>query len=582
MNTLIPTDAEQKLIEAARDGLPADLRSANEAENDPAQGYGWGPERTIRAEIIYALATGARDDWPVHPKGIQLASARIEGQLDFGGAEIRCRLALVSCSIEEPIILVDATAESVSLKGSFIGGIQAERVIVRGNIALNGVKSVGNVNFSNAKISGQFLCKGASFSNLPGPALDADIAQIDGGVFLDDNFNAIGLVRFGGARISGQLKCSGSHFRAAGPQAPALMLDGLRTAVLLLDEGFTATGEVRLIGAEIGAQLTCRGGKFQNPNGFALSADGLTVNGDGFLDEKFAACGKVNVSGARISGNLACNGGKFDHLILQRAQVSGILAIKNLARPEQSRIDLTHARIGLLSDDQASWPAKGNLHINGFEYNAIAPYSPRDAESRLEWLGRTPEKGFSTQPYEQLEKVLRASGDERGAVEVYIAKRRAIREKGRMSRPARAWDWILDCAVGYGYGVWKTVLWSLAVVVVGAILFGFWFPFKQTPKTNITSAHSTTVVTASAAVRTKPAADSVRECADHVLRSFFYSLEVFLPFDGTPWRSSQPLRPRYVGDLWFYAIETWCVAEELLGWLAAGLIAAAAAGVIQK
>jgi cytochrome b561 len=152
-----------------------------------------------------------------------------------------------------------------------------------------------------------------------------------------------------------------------------------------------------------------------------------------------------------------------------------------------------------------------------------------------------------------------------------------------MSCPARAWDWILDSAVGYGYGVWKTVfLWSPAIVVVGAILFGFWFPFKQTPQTIIASPQRATVATASAAVQTKPPAHPVRECAGHALHSFFYSLEVFLPFDGTPWRSSQPLRPRYTGDLWFYLIETCCVIEELLGWLAAGLIAAAAAGVIQK
>jgi tetratricopeptide (TPR) repeat protein len=75
MNTLIATDAEQRLIEAARDGLPADLRSAN-TDNDPANGAEWGPERTIRAEVIHALATGARDDWPVHSKGIQLFGTR--------------------------------------------------------------------------------------------------------------------------------------------------------------------------------------------------------------------------------------------------------------------------------------------------------------------------------------------------------------------------------------------------------------------------------------------------------------------------------------------------------------------------
>lgn len=578
MNTLYPTDAERRLIAAARVGLPADLSSANAAANEPAYGGRWGAERTIRAKIIHALATGARDDWPVHPKGIQLASARIEGQLDFGGAEIRCCLILKGCYIENPIILADATAKSISLESSSINGMQAERVIVFGFIDLNGVTS-GEVSFVGAKISGQLLCRGARFRNFPGPALNADFTQIDGGVFLDDNFSAIGEVRFFGARIDGQLTCRGSNFRAAGPQAPALTLDSLRAAAgVILDQGFNAIGEVKLRHAEISPQLICSGGIFQNPNGFALSVDGLTVNGHVFLDDEFAACGKASFCGARISQDLVCNGGKFDDLILQRAQVSGILAIKNLARPEQSRIDLTHARIGLLSDDKASWPAKGNLHINGFEYNAIAPYSPRDAESRLEWLARVPNKDFSTQPYEQLEKVLRASGDERGAIKVYVAKRRAIRKKNLIDGwmhawkqrtwwarrqaeaadwSARAWDRILYYVVGYGYRVRRVFGWSLAVVLIGAFFFWLWFWHMQAPAV-------------------------VSLTVDHALWSFFYSLDVFLPFGRLALQSIHSFRHRYPGDLWFYLFAGWYVLEMLAGWLAAGLIAAAAAGVIQQ
>ncbi len=586
MNTLVPTDAEQKLIEAARNGLPADLGSANEAENDPANGDGWGPARTIRAEIIYALATGARADWPVHPKGIQLYGARIEGQFDFSDAELRCRLILKHCSIEKQIIFDDSTTRSIELTGSVIAGIVANRMAVRGSFVLQKVRAVGEVKILGAKISGQFDCAQARFSNRNGPALIADGTSIEGGAFLNEGFAAIGMVRFGGARIANQLNCRDGHFRSNAERAPALALDGLKADRLLLDLGFKAIGEVRLLGAEIRSQLSCRCGSFQNPTGFALSADGATINGHVFLDEKFESVGEVRFIGARMLKDISCEGGKFDHLNLQRAQVSGILFMRGLTDAAQSRIDLTHARIGQLADDQASWPAKGNFHIDGFEYDAIVEGSPRDAKSRLEWLDRAPEKGFSTQPYEQLEKVLRASGDERGAVEVYIAKRRAIREKGQMSRPARAWDRTLDCAVGYGYRVGRICLPASVIVLLGSVLFWLWFYSGQPPSvitpTVVSSFQNATTAHAGDVIHTKPPAHPVRECANHALHSFFYSLEVFLPFDGTPWRSSPPLYSRHPDDLWFYAIEAWCVIEELLGWLAAGLIAAAAAGVIQK
>jgi hypothetical protein len=48
---------------------------------------------------------------------------------------------------------------------------------------------------------------------------------------------------------------------------------------VFLDEGFHATGAVRLLGARIQGQLSCTGARLENPNGNALSADGMTVEG---------------------------------------------------------------------------------------------------------------------------------------------------------------------------------------------------------------------------------------------------------------------------------------------------------------
>lgn len=48
-----PTPAEQRVREAFPLGEGVDLRDG--ADDDPAAGASWGPERTVRAEVLRAL-----------------------------------------------------------------------------------------------------------------------------------------------------------------------------------------------------------------------------------------------------------------------------------------------------------------------------------------------------------------------------------------------------------------------------------------------------------------------------------------------------------------------------------------------
>ncbi|MGH8903094.1 MAG: hypothetical protein ACRDYA_15850 [Egibacteraceae bacterium] len=78
---------------------------------------------------------------------------------------------------------------------------------------------------------------------------------------------------------------------------------------------FEAIGEVRLVRGRIGGQLNCAGGSFTNPQGDALSAEAITVNGDVRLTTthgaRFEALGEVRLTGATIHGRLDCKGGRF-------------------------------------------------------------------------------------------------------------------------------------------------------------------------------------------------------------------------------------------------------------------------------
>jgi hypothetical protein len=76
--------------------------------------------------------------------------------------------------------------------------------------------------------------------------------------------------------------------------------------------------------------------------------------------------------------------------------------------------------------------------------------------------------GFRPQPYRQLAKVLRESGDDAGAIEVLIALEDAHFRNSNWL--VRAWARFLKITVAYGYRPLRTVLWSLAVILLGRMV----------------------------------------------------------------------------------------------------------------
>ena len=449
------TNTETKVWQAAATGTLVDLRVGDSQLDSPERWTEWGPERTVRAEVIADLLIGDGEAASVAVRGVRLQGARITGELDLEATTLRCPLALLDCSFASAITLNEATAVSVRLSGSHVPAVQARQLLTRGDLRLDkgfcvsggvelvgahiggqldctggqfsnpdgyaltadgltvdggmfcdeGFAATGEVRLLGAHIGGQLSCTGGQFSNPDGPALSADGLTVDGDMFCGEGFAATGEVRLLGAHISGQLDCTGGHF--SNPDGSALTADGLTVdGDMFCREGFSATGEVRLLGAHIGGQLDCTGGHFSNPDGDALSADGLTVDGSMFCDVGFVATGEVRLLGAHIGGQLVCTGGQFSNpkglaLNLGRATVSGPLHMESAVL--QGILDLTAAKTSSYHDNRASWPQK--LRLDGFVYDAIEGAS---AKERLEWLRRN-ENGYSPQIYDQLAAVYRRS-----------------------------------------------------------------------------------------------------------------------------------------------------------------------------
>ena len=169
-------DAEQRVISSAERG-----EFRNFGEGDPSEGADWGEERTVSADVIYALCCGTGEEWPVHAKGVRIRGARIVGTLDFEAAILRCPLYLASCFIEQRMCFDDARLPSLVLSGSFTQGISADGIVSKDSVFLNDSFSAkGEVRLLGATIGGGLDCEGGSFENPDGDAFNLYNAKVAG------------------------------------------------------------------------------------------------------------------------------------------------------------------------------------------------------------------------------------------------------------------------------------------------------------------------------------------------------------------------------------------------------------------
>jgi hypothetical protein len=464
--------AEVKLLEAALRGEMAwcgPSERYDDPANDPATADTWGPEREIRADLIRWLCIDREATARIDPRGVRMHAAKVVGPLDLSFADVPFPLGFIRCRLTDDADLSCARIPALNLGGTWTQSITAEGIIVQGDVFLRkGFSAAGGVRLLGAQIGGVFACSGGTFNNPGEDALSADGVNVQGAVFLSEGFNVEGAVRLPGAQIGGVLVCSGGTFKNLGKDA--LTADGVNVkGDVFLREGFSAEGEVWLPGAQVGGQLDCSGGRFKNSGGEALIADSIKVKGTVFLNEGFSAEGKVRLLGAQVEGDLYCNGGTFKDLNAEAATIRGALWWQEVEAGKGTKLNLINATAGAVADDEASWPVPGNLDLDGFVYDRFT-VGPRDAKKRLEWLARV--KWFRLQPYRQLAKVLRETGDSAGARQVLLEMERRHREQEDRSWAARLWSRVLRVTIGYGLKPVLALGWLLAVTVVGFVVFG--------------------------------------------------------------------------------------------------------------
>ena len=441
--------------------------------NSLAHADKWGPERSVRAEIIRWLASDPAAAAFVHPSGPGFAGARVTGQIDFSYLVLTRPITMLACYIPDGIDLTYARTQGIDLRRSSTGTVDADSATIDGDLSmLNGHYAA--VSMFRTNLTGNLDFIGAQVSSPGEDSILATEATIGGDADFHQGFTTDGLIDFRFAKVGHSLSFNDAHFRGAG------------------DNGLNA----------------------------------------------------------------------------ERAAVAGMIYWVNVSHTARTILDLTDARAGGLGDDAASWPAPGNLSLDGFVYGSIVA-GPTDAAARLQWLGREA-SGYRPQPYEELARVLTSDGDTSGATEVLIAQRQAQREFGNLGRLERMWNLLLQITIGYGYRPLRALWWILGFVLLGTALFG--------------AGYRMNIITPTEANAFGKFAESGTAPGHYPpFNAFVYSLENFLPVvdlhQGEYWRPN-PRQPDS-GTVPASLLRWYLWLHILAGWTLTPLLFAGLSGLIR-
>ncbi len=341
--------------------------------------------------------------------------------------------------------------------------IDLSQATIGATLNLHRTRVEGTVNIANARVAGPLDLRDARLdAPRDGCCLIGIGTRVDGDARLRNLRTSGGSVNFRGATIAGVLDAHAAVLANPGDKTLSLHQAHI-TGNVRLYNGFRSTGLVVLTRATIEGRLRCDGGTFAWVTGPGSATGGglAGVGPDAASAPSDADFHEPNVRGCAVEAISAVVGG----------------GIRLGWRVPSGAVDLTDARTTYLADDPATdWPAES--YLGGFSYERFAPLHPngdngeRDAMVRARWLGQ--QRPYDPRPWEQVARVLRASGDHRGAEDVLIAQRRRARRARREAggRRWRAWvDWSQDVTVRYGYRPQRAlIVLLLLILAVGAAL----------------------------------------------------------------------------------------------------------------
>ncbi|MFJ6938269.1 membrane-associated oxidoreductase [Streptomyces sp. NPDC101132] len=415
------TPAERRVWQAFPLDEPVDFREGT--DEDPAAGASWGPERTIRAEVLRSLLLTAPAQEGA-AAGLNLHGARITGTLRLKYAVIEHPVRLRSCHFEAEPDLYAARMRALVLTDSVLPGLEASNLDLEVYLRL-----------SCCRVTGQLKLSGA---------------RIGGGIFLNDAV----------------IGTPGASLRGDESQPTSLLLNHTTVGTDIRAKRLTVHGRFLLNGTTVTGRVLLDGGSFSNPGGSAIHAETLSVGTD-LSAKDIRAEGRVDLKGARIPGQLDLHRAVLSNPGDQALRISsadvGELWLRG-AEPIRGIVNLRRSQFDMLHAPPSTWPER--VRLDGLTYRTLAPHHP--PEERLPLLERD-DAGYLPYAYEQLAAAYRTAGDEAAARTVQLAKLR--RHRHTLPRFARLWGHLQDATVGYGFRPMRAAGWLAALLLVGSLAF---------------------------------------------------------------------------------------------------------------
>jgi hypothetical protein len=150
-----------KLLTLANEHFQNDLKPAEETLlRATANGMiAYCNNGSIRADCLVWLCTNKRALALVTFRGIRISEASIEGTVDLGWTVLSFPFEAFGCTFTGPIVLRNSSLYSLYLERTKIQDLEAERLVVQGNVFLrDGFIANGEVHLDRAKIGEDLDC----------------------------------------------------------------------------------------------------------------------------------------------------------------------------------------------------------------------------------------------------------------------------------------------------------------------------------------------------------------------------------------------------------------------------------------
>ncbi|MGA6172204.1 oxidoreductase [Streptomyces sp. NPDC012600] len=450
--------AELGMWQSFRNGTTYDLRTYDPTRNDPFAPHVWGPERSVGARTVARLLLSGPPARPGRVAALKLRGVRITGKLDLAGGRVSPYVELTGCRFEQEVVLPECHFTTLRMVGCLLPRLEAARLHTEGDLHLPRCRIDRGIRLTDAQIGTDLLINQLSV----GPDRHGRAFVGDGMAVAQDlqaeMIETHGELSLRGAKVGGSLSLRGSRLRAAEDRralnAPQLTVE--RT--LYMSEAW--------VSVETGNQGTTP------PYGVVYAP----APARGTRSQIVECKGGVRLDDGRFGDAVDLHKARFTMTRQEELSLRRIVTPElrfNAERPEEGRVVLNGARVVTLIDLSTSWPGPGGLAMGGFVYENLVPYGHFPLSRRLEWvLAATPE--YVPEPYERLATVMRSCGEDADAREVLLAKQRRRRET--LPPAAKAWGFLQDWTVAYGYRPGRALVWMAVLWAAGTAAFSRYDP----------------------------------------------------------------------------------------------------------